>query len=326
MNNISRIAFSIILKLLILASFNNAYAAQRHALLVGMNNYNEVFEPLSQPSHDVVAMKSILNKIAPDISVVDVTDLRRREFDEILSSFLSSINRGDSVILYLSGHGVQVQNRTYIIPIGGHYGTVPDIVHEINGALDVSLIIDKIHDRIGNSGSQVAIIDACRNVFYKSRGDTGRLGSVHANGVYIGYSSSPKQRSWAHGPGDSKLSMYTHVLLEKIKEDPGADIRNILNDVTRTVYDNTNGEQWPWVSGNMLYDFCLTGSCTSLPRTSSMTESRLMPSASIPTRLIYEDDTNNSTKIHSSQKIVNDTLSELESKADLLRKRINDSR
>ncbi|MCB1740002.1 MAG: SUMF1/EgtB/PvdO family nonheme iron enzyme [Gammaproteobacteria bacterium] len=233
--------------------------AARHALLIGMGAYPErgLFQPLTQPEHDVEGMRSLLSKPDFGFEVTVLMDLSRERLDEALQAFYRRLRPGDTVLLYYSGHGVQIDASNFLVPVGAPFRSPAEVRDRGQGAISATLLINEISDRIGSAGIQIAILDACRNDL--SKGGGGGLAEMSANGVLITTAASPGQRALATGP--DQYSVFTHFLLEKLAEAPRLRIRDVLERVTNAVYDYTREYQWPWMSGNLRGRFCLQAPC-----------------------------------------------------------------
>jgi TPR repeat protein len=103
---------------------HDAAAATRHALIVGIGDYNEKngLPKLLAPRNDAEQIKSTLEKrgfdFVTDILVdQDVKD--KAAFNERLQKFVSRIGANDEVLFYFSGHGFNVPDK-------GNFFLLPD--------------------------------------------------------------------------------------------------------------------------------------------------------------------------------------------------------
>jgi len=115
------------------------------------------FPDLINPVNDAEAVGASFAKIGYRITTgINETDA---EMIDTVDTFIRSIKPGDTAVFYYSGHGVQIDNTNYMLPI--------DVPSNLNvdkiGAQAVSLndVMDKLHN--SNARVIVVIIDACRN-------------------------------------------------------------------------------------------------------------------------------------------------------------------
>src|SRR5512132_3074731 len=90
-----------------------AGAEMRIALVIGNSAYP--FRPLGSPKDDAEAIEAKLKSLR--FQVTRKTDLRREEFFDAIRDFGDHLRQPDTVSLfYYSGHGMQMNNRNYMIP------------------------------------------------------------------------------------------------------------------------------------------------------------------------------------------------------------------
>src|SRR5260221_192281 len=106
------------------AAPNYADAATRHALIVGVGDYNDKsgLEKLFAPRNDAERLKTTLEKRGFDFVtdlLVDQDVKDKAAFNERLQKFVSRIGANDEVLFYFSGHGFNV-------PAKGNFFLLPD--------------------------------------------------------------------------------------------------------------------------------------------------------------------------------------------------------
>ena len=255
----------------------------RHALLIGNWNYDEdgLFQPLKQPKKDLAAMQKLLKEKGRDFRITVIKNARRSELVRRFNRFLKTLHKGDTVFFYYSGHGVQIGHSDYLIPTGAPFYSIAEVIDRDQGALSLNIMVERIQEKIGDNGVQVAVLDACRNDLTKGGGGAG-LGSINAAGVLVAYAASPGRRALANGP--EGMSPFTYYLTRALQSHPSQKIQEVITQAAKAVYRYTRKYQWPWQAGNLLGEFCLAPPCESgEPRpTQAADNARPRHSATVP--------------------------------------------
>ena len=91
-----------------------------YLITIGINNYKNI-SPLKNAISD---SKKIANKIESNCKNTKSYTLQNANKKSIMNTLKSVVKKAttkDSVIFYFSGHGLMIQNRSYIIPINANY-------------------------------------------------------------------------------------------------------------------------------------------------------------------------------------------------------------
>ena len=104
----------------------SAAAETRMALVVGNGAYRNV-ETLDNPVHDAVDIGQALADLGFSVEVVE--DATRVNLEAALAAFDRELHAApDAVALfYYSGHGIQVADRNYLIPVDATLTDVNDL-------------------------------------------------------------------------------------------------------------------------------------------------------------------------------------------------------
>src|ERR1700742_1374993 len=109
---------------LVVAGAGMAEAKARHALIIGVGDYNKDggLNKLLAPANDAQQISSVLSQRGFDFDTVllrdqDVKD--KAAFLDRFQKFTDSISAGDEVVFYFSGHG-------FNIPGKGNFFLLPD--------------------------------------------------------------------------------------------------------------------------------------------------------------------------------------------------------
>jgi formylglycine-generating enzyme required for sulfatase activity len=105
---------------LVLAAFSDALFSQtqtptRRALLIGNANYRNL-KPLATPHADLAELSGALRKLG--FSVLEARDTELKALMTVFEQdFLPTVNKGDVVLVYFSGYGIQARNDGYLLPV-----------------------------------------------------------------------------------------------------------------------------------------------------------------------------------------------------------------
>lgn len=236
--------------------------ANRLALVIGINEY-EMIPPLTKAVGDAEAMSARLGDLG--FEVTTVLNPNRRELNQAITNFRRSLRAGDAAFVHFSGHGVEVDGRNLLLPRDIPLPTSGEEDFLAEEAIDLSGLID----RVGDSGAAVRIfvVDACRDNPF-GRTDTrgvplvGGLALVEPpRGSFVLYSAGYRQTALDRlGPeDDSKTSVYTRVLLDKIGQ-PGMSISEVARSVrvdVAALATTVGHEQSPAYYDELTEDFVL---------------------------------------------------------------------
>ena len=87
---------------------------RRVALVIGNGAYKS--SPLVNPVNDANDIAAALKRC--NFTVMKVTNANRRKMRTVIREFGDKIKRGGVGLFYYAGHGVQVNGRNYLVPIG----------------------------------------------------------------------------------------------------------------------------------------------------------------------------------------------------------------
>jgi len=236
-----------------------ALCAQKAALVIGNGAYRSV-TPLVNPPNDANDMAASLGHIGYAVTLVKDGDLQA--MNDGLRAFLRDADHADSVVIFYSGHGVQVKGHNYLIPISAK------IADELD--LDTQAIsLDKLLDLVDSAAPKVKIVilDSCRDnpltrTLVRGAGTRGLaridLDASSAKGTLIAFSTAPGSVAQ---DGTGRNSPFTQALLAHM-ETPGLDIRQMFGQVRADVDQSTQGGQTPWVNEAIIGSFAMAGTVT----------------------------------------------------------------
>ena len=226
-----------------------ALAEKRVALVIGNGAYQSVAK-LSNPLKDANAIKTLFEKAGFDW-VRMRQDVGNLEFKRALREFMDAAQDADIAVVYYAGHGIQVRDMNYMIPVDAKLATEID-------AEDEAVSLDRIVAALEPAKRlRLVILDACRdNPFARTmkrrvatRALNGGLAKMEPTlgDTLIAYAA--KAGSTAED-GDEQNSPFAVALLKHLAV-PGLDIRLAFGRVRDEVLKATGYRQEPFVYGSL---------------------------------------------------------------------------
>jgi len=238
----------ILLSLIIFNSYedNPSSTKRKVALIIGNSNYKgERLNALKNPENDAMEMMNVLKDRGFEI-IYDV-NVTESKFEEHIKDFNTKLAEDADVgLLFFAGHGIEVNNINYLLPIDATLKYKRDVKYE---AINLNDIIDDMKE--ARNSLNIIILDACRNnPFSDTRAVTkGGLAEVKApRGLFISYSTGAGNVALDNKKGDNGL--FTKYLIEYIKEP--LTLQEIFRKTRTKVKEESNGEQDPVVYDNTI--------------------------------------------------------------------------
>lgn len=230
--------------------------ANRKALVIGNDGYKFV-PKLLNAKQDATAIAENLTKVGYNVTLK--LDQSEKEMKATLRGFKAQVDSGDEVAIFYAGHGVQLANTNYLIPIDVAGEGEEQIKDE---AISLQRILDDMSDK--KVKFTLAMIDACRDNPFKSSGRSigggtrGLAPTTAATGQMVVFSAGAGQQALDKlGPNDKdKNGLFTRVFIKEMQKS-GVTIdqlvRNVRNEVVTTaksighdqvpaIYDQVVGE------------------------------------------------------------------------------------
>lgn len=210
-----------------------AQAANRLALVIGNDNYASV-EKLKNAKNDARLMARTLRDARFDVT--ELVDQDLKSLWRAIDAFSSRIQKGDEVVFYFAGHGVQIDAEAILLPV--------DIVAE-NGVqvMREGVPVSRLHESLRDAKFALLVLDACRdNPFPKKGtrtvgGERGLPPVEAAEGMAIIMSAGRGQKALDTVPGQTENNgLFTYEFVQAIKR-PGVDVRRALIEVRERVED-----------------------------------------------------------------------------------------
>lgn len=247
---------------ILLASYVAPLAAQdKYAVLIGVESYNEeFFSPLDYSEDDALALSQSMTQLGFETQVITSQSrssrLKPNSPEKIVKALrvqMANCMSGDTMIVSLSGHGIQFADEpldaegtreTYFCPEDAD-------PNDKSTLLPISQVIDMLAGC--EASRKLLLIDACRNEFDARSGQNkaGRkieLEAVHEvrrnipGGMTVMFSCDQDQFSWEHDQlGHSVFSYFViNYLNGKAQSHYYEDNQVNLDNLTRYVRKQTN--------------------------------------------------------------------------------------
>jgi hypothetical protein len=226
---------------------------RRLALVIGNQAYPRV--PLKNPRADANAMAQALQKFGFHVDLSLDADLKG--LNQSVDRFMASLRPGDVALVYYSGHGMQIDNENYLLPVDFVLKDEADAKYESYSA-------NRIVDRVSASGARlnILVLDACRdNPFRSSRSAARGLAAMETGrGTLVAFATAPNQTADDNPAGPNGL--FTTYVLDAMNE-PGVGIEQVFFHARQKVFGASNGRQVPWLVSSIIGDFYFSGPATT---------------------------------------------------------------
>ncbi|MBP8018429.1 MAG: SUMF1/EgtB/PvdO family nonheme iron enzyme [Hylemonella sp.] len=235
----------------------HAHAAKL-ALVVGNDAYSQI-EPLKNARNDARLIAGVLRNAG--FEVTEASNLNRTALWSTLDQFKGRINKGDEVVFYFAGHGVQIGANQLLLPT--------DITAQNDAQIqrDGVPLLD-VQDALKDARIAMLLIDACRdNPFPKTGtraigGTRGLAPPEAATGQIIMMSAGRNQKALDRVPDSSQPNgLFAWELSQELQK-PGVEIRSALEDVKNRVDDKARRaghEQRPSLVNDLRGPYTLMG-------------------------------------------------------------------
>jgi len=221
-------------------------AQARSALVIGNNDYS--FAPLLNPANDAADVSRTLREAG--FATTTLIDANRQSMLDAVAQFAAQLRASGGVgLLFFAGHGVQVEGENYLLPIGDG---VKDASELATKAVSASQVV-RAMARSGND-LNIIILDACRdNPLTEVTSGLSRIDSSAS--LFVSYSTSPGAVAL---DGEGRNSPYTKHLTLALAT-PNLNLEETFKKTLKGVYQETSGQQTPWLSSSFFGEFVFRG-------------------------------------------------------------------
>jgi hypothetical protein len=235
--------------------------ASRIALVIGNANYQNV--PLDNPIHDAEDMDKVLKGLGFKVTLV--TDANRDTMITAIQEFGELLDRNNIGLFFYAGHGLQVGDSNFLVPIGADIQGEADIKPK---SVDVGDLLKQM--KTANNGLNILILDACRDNPYARSSRSSSLTPLEKalkrglarmdspTGTLIAYATAPGKTA---SDGKGRNGTFTKHLLSVLQTMHHLSITDLFTEVTGRVVEETKKtkrKQEPWQSVFLTQRFCFT--------------------------------------------------------------------
>jgi hypothetical protein len=229
--------------------------SNRLALVIGNSNY-KYLAPIPPARNDAADVAAELRRVGFRVTVRN--DLGLTELIRTVGAFRSSIRSDDLALVYYSGHGGQLEEENYLLPVD----------YEPPSPADADLVprrtykMSELRDRIEGTKARVRVFvfDACRSSPLLTTKDSAKdyaPVSGKPEGTVIAFASAHLQPA-GFAPGN-RNSDYTQELLAALRQPRLPDLEALFMQVRARVYERTNKKQTPYLYGFLSGPVYLSG-------------------------------------------------------------------
>ena len=227
-------------------------SGKRIALVIGNADYRS--QPLTNPTNDSADIAKTLR--SRGFKVIERTNASLVEMRRAAREFSDELVSSDAALFYFAGHGVEVNGRNYLVPVGADIEKEFEVADQAYDATQITEMMQSIPSASGQRVN-IVIVDACRNnPLTRSWRSAGKgLAKMDApTGTIIAFSTAPGRIA---ADGQGRNSPFTKHLLRAIQK-PDQPIEQVFKSVRRAVLEETNGAQTPWENSSLVGDFYFT--------------------------------------------------------------------
>jgi uncharacterized caspase-like protein len=221
----------------------------RLALVIGNAAYRA--DPLDNPVNDARLIAKSLQQAG--FNVMQHENLNRPALLNALREFGSKLNENTIAVLYYAGHGLQLRDTNYLIPVDAEIRSEDEI--PIAG-IDLGFMLGRMSH--AKSRINIVILDACRNnPFVGKAGPKAAQGLAPMDapvGTLLAFATAPGKLAADSGGGSSANSIYASHLARHILA-PGLPVEQVFKRVREGVVRDTKATQVPWESSSLQGEF-----------------------------------------------------------------------
>ncbi|MDR1899744.1 MAG: SUMF1/EgtB/PvdO family nonheme iron enzyme [Treponema sp.] len=218
-------------------------AQQKHALLIGNNNYPASIGPLLNPVADVTAVAEKLRGLGYRVDFK--TNLNLQQMSEAVEQYRRNLSASEANegFFWYAGHGVQIDGQNYLVPLNADPASRSSLRFSSYSADRLLATLEEAGNRVN-----VVILDACRNApqLAATRGSRGlAVISSTPPDMIVMYSTAAGQVAQDGDKG--RRSPFTEAFLKNI--DKPEPLTLVLQDISSDTYRLSGNTQSPWLAG-----------------------------------------------------------------------------
>jgi formylglycine-generating enzyme required for sulfatase activity len=233
----------------LLAAAHAQPAATRIALIIGNSNYPDAGSPLATTANDARTLADEFRLLNFNVELKE--NLKKDEMQRTIDAFVGKVTKDTEAIFYFSGFGLQVDRRTYLLPVNAQIWNEADVRRD---GISIDLVVAEMHRR--GAKVTVVIIDAARrNPFERRfRATPAGLAALEApEGTLALYSAAPGV-VLRDSDNAKPNSVFVAELVKELRS-PNQTAEQAFNLTRIGVSRASNNEIVPWVASSLLEEF-----------------------------------------------------------------------
>jgi hypothetical protein len=258
----------------------SAQPPTRLAIVIGNTDYASARIPdLANARNDAEGLTQSLRRL--NFDVLSGVDLTADGFEKLFQEADKKMPTVSAVMLFYSGHGLQLQGRNYLLPVDT---PDPDSLANVTSR---AIKLDDVIARFSSRNRQTFIfLDACRN---SPLGDAANMPDGLAQvevgeNTFIAFATQPGNIA-VDGTGTN--SPFSTALMKNV-EIPGLSISDMMIRVRNETETLTFGRQVPWDQSNLREQFYFTEQQELDPAQLSASLSRILSDPAAKQKLQVE--------------------------------------
>ena len=217
------------------------------ALIIGNANYADLSAPLSTTIKDARLLADEFRRNSFEVDVKE--NVGKEAMQRAIDAFTGKIQSGSVALFYFSGIGIQVERRTYLIPVNAEVWSEADTKRD---GISLDAIVAEMHRK--GARVKIVIIDASRrNPFERRfRSVAAGLPALDEPENTLAMFSAAPGRVITDGTGDN--SLFVGELVKEMRG-PNLTTEEIFNHTRIGVSRASNDEQIPFVTSSLMEQF-----------------------------------------------------------------------
>ncbi len=215
----------------------------RSALVIGNASY--AFAPLANPSHDANDIAQALRNAGFSVEVV--LDADKQSMHQAIDRFGAALTQRKGVgFFYYAGHGLQIAGENYLVPTDAVTGSEAGLKQS---SISASSAVDAM--AASGVGLNIVVLDACRNNPLGPAEFRGLSRMDSSDRLFVSFSTRPGAVAL---DGQGRNSPYARNLALAMAM-PHLNLENVFKQTLKGVYQETQGQQAPWISSSYFDEF-----------------------------------------------------------------------
>ncbi|WP_406111168.1 caspase family protein [Kitasatospora purpeofusca] len=214
------------------------------ALLIGVPKYrDEHITDLPFVRDDLVELEEALSSAGYEVVVHEPDETDREGIDSAVETFFQQAAAGQTLLVYLSGHGIHHDGTDYLVPKGALTSA-----RDFRGkclALDFAPYVEQ-----SRAGDVAVLVDACREgIVMREMAPSNAVGWSEAKVRRVGrrhychvYACSPGERARYATAGGTTFSLFSRALSTVVASETGPSTLADLHEQLQTAVDALTGE------------------------------------------------------------------------------------